>query len=83
VLNVFKIITILRSVDVTQPVSEKFKTVGRLPLTAELLLYERDSCPSYSLVEALQKQDLFINSWIAIGSEIKLVVVFLLLIKKT
>ena len=52
-----------------QPVSEKFVTVGRLPLATELFDYsqidEKHSGPSCSLAEALQKQDLFINSTLA------------------
>ena len=60
---------ILGSVDIRQPASEKFKTVGRLPTVAELFDYsnidERDSGPSCSLAEALKKQDLFINSTLA------------------
>jgi hypothetical protein len=60
---------ILGSLEVAQPVSEKFITAGRLPVVTELFDYgerdERDSGPSCSLAEALQKQDLFINSVLA------------------
>jgi len=60
---------ILGSVDLYQPTSEKFKTAGRLPFVTELFDYtkieEKDSGPSCSLAQALQKQDLFINSTLA------------------
>jgi PRTRC genetic system ThiF family protein len=60
---------ILGSVDIKQPVSEKFKTANRLPTVTELFDYttleEQDSGPSCSLAAALQKQDLFINSTLA------------------
>jgi len=60
---------VLGSLDVSQPVSEKFKTAGRLPFVTELFDYtnidEKDTGPSCSLAEALQKQDLFINSTLA------------------
>ena len=60
---------ILGSLVVQQPVSEKFKTAGRLPLVTELFDYtkmdEQASGPSCSLAQALQKQDLFINSTLA------------------
>jgi PRTRC genetic system ThiF family protein len=57
------------SLEVRQPESEKFNTVSRLPMVTELFDYskldDRDSGPSCSLAEALQKQDLFINSTLA------------------
>jgi PRTRC genetic system ThiF family protein len=60
---------ILGSLDVKQPNSEKFKTVSRLPFVTELFDYtqidDNNSEPSCSLAEALQKQDLFINSTLA------------------
>jgi len=60
---------ILGSVEIIQPVSEKFRTVSRLPNVTELFDYskleEQDSEPSCSLAKALQKQDLFINSTLA------------------
>ena len=60
---------VLGSLDVGQPVSEKFKTAGRLPFVTELFDYtaidEQVSGPSCSLAQALQKQDLFINSTLA------------------
>ena len=60
---------ILGSVDFGQPASEQFKTVGRLPFVTELFDYtaidEQISGPSCSLAQALQKQDLFINSTLA------------------
>ena len=60
---------ILGSVDFGQPASEQFKTVGRLPFVTELFDYaaidEQLSGPSCSLAQALQKQDLFINSTLA------------------
>ena len=60
---------ILGSLFVGQPASEMFKTVPRLPLVTELFDYtkidEQHSEPSCSLAQALQKQDLFINSTLA------------------
>jgi PRTRC genetic system ThiF family protein len=60
---------VIGSCDIKQPVSEKFITVGRLPLVTELFDYtkieEKESGPSCSLAEALQKQELFINSSLA------------------
>lgn len=56
---------------VTQPKSEKYRTVEKLPFITEefrALLEEsdgRDDTPSCSLAEALQKQDLFINPALA------------------
>jgi len=57
--------------DIPQPKSEKFETVGSLPFVTEEfgeLLQEsetKDDTPSCSLAEALEKQDLFINSALA------------------
>ena len=60
---------VLGSLKIKQPVSEKFMTVSRLPTVTELFDYtdmdEKESGPSCSLAEALQKQDLFINSTLA------------------
>jgi PRTRC genetic system ThiF family protein len=60
---------ILGSNVVKQPASEKFDTVGKLPAVTELFDYskmdDRDAGPSCSLAQALQKQDLFINSTLA------------------
>ena len=60
---------ILGSVDISQPDSEKFKTVSRLPTVTELFDYtkldDKESEPSRSFAAALQKQDLFINSTLA------------------
>lgn len=57
--------------DITQPKSEKFETVESLPFVTEefgeLLNQSEalDDTPSCSLAEALEKQDLFINSALA------------------
>lgn len=56
--------------DIKQPNSEKFETVGSLPFmtdefTEMLLQAETDDLPSCSLAEALEKQDLFVNSALA------------------
>jgi len=53
--------------EVTQPESKKFQPVGILPSLLEdyrnmILGKEEDNTPSCSLAEALEKQDLFINS---------------------
>lgn len=61
--------------DLEQPVSKKFKTVGKLPLFSERFdvsrIDEKDSGPSCSLAEALKKQNLFINSSLAqLGSDL-------------
>ena len=60
---------VLGSREIKQPASEKFKTVSRLPFVTELFDYsnidEKESGPSCSLAQALQKQDLFINSTLA------------------
>jgi len=56
---------------IKQPNSEKYKTVQNLPFVTEefgeiLKLSEiEDDTPSCSLAEALEKQDLFINSALA------------------
>ncbi|MGV3459014.1 MAG: PRTRC system ThiF family protein [Flavobacterium sp.] len=55
---------------VKQPNSEKFDTVGSLPFITDefgelLRQSETDETPSCSLAEALEKQDLFINSTLA------------------
>lgn len=57
--------------EIAQPKSRQFFTVGLLPSWVEeysLLLNEsedKDTTPSYSLAEALERQDLFINSALA------------------
>jgi PRTRC genetic system ThiF family protein len=57
--------------NIQQPKSEKYETVSNLPFVTEefgeLLLQseQEDDTPSCSLAEALQKQDLFINSTLA------------------
>ena len=60
---------VLGSLAIVQPVSAKFKTAERLPFVTELFDYtkieEKDTVPSCSLAQALQKQDLFINSTLA------------------
>src|SRR5690606_6954795 len=54
--------------EIKQPKSEKYQTVANLPFiteeNGELLEQseEQDDTPSCSLAEALEKQDLFINS---------------------
>lgn len=53
--------------DITQPKSELFKTIGSLPFVTEefgdlLRASDTEDSPSCSLAEALEKQDLFINS---------------------
>lgn len=55
---------------VKQPQSEQFETVERLPFVTEefgelLMQSDSDDLPSCSLAEALEKQDLFINSTLA------------------
>jgi len=54
---------------IPQPKSEQYKTVKSLKVITQLVKYssvkENDSGPSCSLAEALQKQDLFINSTLA------------------
>ena len=63
---------ILSTIDeIKQPNSEKYDTVASLPFITEefgeLLLQseEQDHTPSCSLAEALEKQELFINSALA------------------
>lgn len=57
--------------NIKQPNSEKYETVGNLPFITEefgelLKISEaEDNTPSCSLAEALEKQDLFINSTLA------------------
>ena len=57
--------------DIKQPNSEKYETIAKLPFVTEefselLKLSElEDDTPSCSLAEALEKQDLFINSTLA------------------
>lgn len=57
--------------NIKQPKSEKYETVGNLPFVTEefgeLLTQSEtdDDTPSCSLAEALEKQDLFINSTLA------------------
>lgn len=60
---------------IKQPNSEKYESVNWLPVITEYTNYARvkveDSGPSCSLAEALEKQDLFINSTLAqLGSNI-------------
>lgn len=54
---------------IAQPKSKKYKTIEKLKCVDELFdlttVDESDSGPSCSLAEALRKQDLFINSFIA------------------
>lgn len=56
-------------IDIEQPKSKKFQTVAKLPLVTDRFdlsgVNEKDSGPSCSLAEALNKQDLFINSTLA------------------
>ncbi|MEC3880297.1 PRTRC system ThiF family protein [Parapedobacter sp. 10938] len=57
--------------DIEQPKSDRFETVANLPMVTEEfgdLLWQseqEDDTPSCSLAEALEKQDLFINSALA------------------
>jgi PRTRC genetic system ThiF family protein len=57
--------------EIKQPNSEKYETVSSLPFVTEefgeLLMQseQHDNSPSCSLAEALEKQDLFINSALA------------------
>lgn len=55
--------------EVKQPKSKKFKVVTELPLVTDMFDFstidEKDSGPSCSLAEAIDKQDLFINSTLA------------------
>ena len=54
---------------ILQPVSNEYLPVPRMNVITEAVRYstikEKDSGPSCSLAEALQKQDLFINSMLA------------------
>lgn len=54
---------------IKQPKSKKYQTVAKLPFVTELFDFstidEKDSGPSCSLAEALNKQDLFINPTLA------------------
>lgn len=54
---------------IKQPASQLYETVGSLKVITRLVKYSRvkeeDSGPSCSLAEALEKQDLFINSTLA------------------
>lgn len=54
---------------IKQPRSRRYKTVATLPIVTRYVNYDAvkddDSGPSCSLAEALQKQDLFINSTLA------------------
>lgn len=54
---------------IKQPASQLYETVGSLKVITRLVRYarvkEEDSGPSCSLAEALEKQDLFINSTLA------------------
>ena len=53
---------------IKQPVSQLYETVSSLRVITRLVKYpkkEKDSGPSCSLAEALEKQDLFINSTLA------------------
>lgn len=60
---------VLGSKDIKQPRSAKFESVGRLPSITDMYKLtakdDKDSGPSCSLAEALEKQDLFINRAIA------------------
>ena len=54
---------------IRQPASGQYETVGSLKVITRFVKYarvkEEDSGPSCSLAEALEKQDLFINSTLA------------------
>ena len=58
-----------RTEKIKQPASQLYETVGSLKVITRLVKYarvkEEDSGPSCSLAEALEKQDLFINSTLA------------------
>ena len=61
--------------NIPQPVSDSFVSVPRMNVITEEVDYskvkDKDSGPSCSLAEALEKQDLFINSMLAqVGCEI-------------
>ena len=55
--------------EIAQPVSKKFQPAAAMPVITEFTDYAevevKDSGPSCSLAEALEKQDLFINSTLA------------------
>ena len=57
---------ILGSAKIDQPKSDAYRPVGILPFATEefdyTLVDEKDSGPSCSVAEALEKQDLFVNS---------------------
>jgi PRTRC genetic system ThiF family protein len=61
--------------EIPQPQSKKYTPLGKLPCVTERFdltqVDEKDSGPSCSLAEALEKQDLFVNSTLAnIGSKL-------------
>jgi len=60
---------IIGSKTISQPNSKKYNVVDKLKTVTELFDYstlkDNDTIPSCSLVEALKKQDLFINSSLA------------------
>jgi PRTRC genetic system ThiF family protein len=61
--------------EIKQPSSQKYTPVGKLPCMTERFdltkVDEKDSGPSCSLAEAIDRQDLFINSTLAnIGSKL-------------
>lgn len=62
-------VTLGTVVDIKQPKSKKFETVTHIPCVTERFdlssVDEKESGPSCSLAEALNKQDLFINSTLA------------------
>jgi PRTRC genetic system ThiF family protein len=61
--------------EIPQPKSEKYLPIGKLPCVTERFDFskvdEKDSGTSCSLAEAIEKQDLFINSTLAnIGAKL-------------
>ena len=60
---------ILGSILIRQPISSQFESVEKLPTVTEMFHLskkdDKDSGPSCSLAEALEKQDLFINRCLA------------------
>jgi PRTRC genetic system ThiF family protein len=61
--------------EIPQPQSNKYTPIGKLPCVTECFdltkIDEKDGTPSCSLAEAIDKQDLFINSTLAnIGSKL-------------
>jgi len=61
--------------EIVQPQSKKYTATGKLPCITErfdlMKIREEDSGPSCSLAEAIEKQDLFINSTLAgVGAKI-------------